>query len=412
MPIFEYEAVDSTGRAMKGTVSGADIGVASQVLSQRGLQVSKLQSAHTNDPLAPAVPDLPQQKKFGQQVMHLGDGIVPLAQLAAFTRQLAVLLHAGINPFEAFANLKQQVHHPVLAGFCEEAREITQRGESLTSAYNKHPNTFNPLYRALVQAGERGGFIVQALNEIASYIEAEIALRNQYRMATIYPKFMAVVGLMVMLLANSIGRSIAGTDIFKNPVLEPRFWFIAGPVLLGIFLFFRYGTRNPEIRTNYERVLASLPWFGNTVRQFAMAKFGRAFGALHRSGMPPSECLELASQATGNMAIERAIWPAVENLRAGRGLTESLAATGVFDHTVLQMINTGERTGEISQMLDKLAEYYDQEASVRSKQTAVATGVLVLLIYALFFGYMILSTAGPIIQAYPDAMRDVDNAGQ
>ncbi|MBL8061024.1 MAG: type II secretion system F family protein [Chthonomonas sp.] len=412
MPIFEYEAVDAMGRPMKGTVSGADIGVAGQVLSQRGLKVQKLQSAIINDPLAPTVPDLPKQDKFGSQIVHVGDGIVGLGHLAAFTRQLAVLLHAGINPFEAFANLLRQVNHPVLSWFCEEAREATQRGETLASVFNNRPKTFNPLYRSLVQAGERGGFLVQALNEIATYIEAEIALRNQYRMATIYPKFMAFVGLVVMLLANSIGRSMTGNDIFKNPVLEARFWLVAGPILIGIFLFLRYGTRNPEIRTQYERFLASLPWFGNTVRQFAMAKFGRAFGALHRSGMPPSECLELASQATGNMAIERAMWPAVENLRAGKGLTESLAATGVFDHTVLQMIHTGERTGEISQMLDKLAEYYDQEASVRSKQTAVATGVLVLLIYALFFGYMILSTAGPIIQAYPDAMREVNDAGQ
>lgn len=409
MPIFEYEAVDSAGRPMKGTVSGADMQVASQVLVQRGLNVQRLQSAANNDPLAPSGPVVPPApQKFGQQVLHIGDGIVPLADLAALFRQLAVLLHAGINPFEAFANLCQQVRHPVLAKFCEEARDATKAGEALTSVFDKHPNSFSPLMRALVQAGERGGFIVQALNEIATYIESEIALRNQYRMATIYPKFMAGVGLVVMLLANQIGREMAGTSVFKNPILELRFWLVLGPILLGIFLFLRYGMRNPEIRTSYERFLASLPWFGQTVRQFAMAKFGRALGALHRSGMPPSECLELASQATGNMAIERAIGPAVERLRTGHGLTESLSATGVFDSTVLQMIATGERTGEVSQMLTKMADYYDAEASVRSKQTAVATGVLVLLIYALFFGYMIVTTAAPILGGYQDAARDAN----
>ncbi len=412
MPIFEYEAVDAAGNPMKGTVSGADLSVVSQVLLQRGLQVQKLQTATTNDPLATPATTQPAPQKFGQQVVHIGDGIVPLTDLAAFTRQLAVLLHAGINPFEAFANLVKQTRHPVLARFSEEARASTQAGDTLASVFNRRPNTFNPLYRALVQAGERGGFIVPALNEIATYIEAEIALRNQYRMATIYPKIMAVVGIFVMLFANSIGRSIAGTDVFKNPILEARFWFIAGPVLIGIYLFFRYGTRNPDIRATYERILASIPWFGRTSMQFAMSKFGRAFGALHRSGMPPSECLDLAAQATGNIALERAISPAVAELRVGKGLSESLAATGVFDHTVLQMVHTGEQTGEISQMLTKMADYYDQEASVRSKQTAVATGVLVLLVYALFFGYMILTTAGPIIQAYPDALRDIDGAGQ
>lgn len=413
MPIFEYEAVDAGGRPMKGTVMGADINVAGQVLLQRGLQVQKLQTTAHSDPLnaATAAPKIDDPKpKFGQQVVHVGDGIVPLGALAAFTRQLATLLNAGINAHEAFANLQRQVHHPVLVKFCSEARSETEKGEFLGPIFDRYSNTFNPLYRAMVRAGERGGFIVQALNEMGAYIEAEIALRNQYRMATIYPKLMAGAGFVIILVANWIGSSIAGRQIFNSPLHNPVVWLFLGPILIGGFLFLRYGNRNDEIRTRHERFIASLPWFGVTSRQFAMAKFGRAFGALHRSGMTPSESLDLASQATGNMAIERAIRPAVESLRQGKGITESLATTNVFDHTVLQMVSTGERTGEIDQMLGKMAEYYEQEASIRSKQTATFTGVLVLLGVALYFGAMILSAAGPVVSTYTDTMKETDNA--
>ncbi len=416
MPIFEYEAVDGAGQALKGTVMGADLQSVGVVLQQRGLQVHKLQTALSADPLN-AVPPAPQPKAdpaavpFGRQVIHAGDGIVPLTQMAVFTRQLAILLNAGINPHECFANLQKQTQHPVLIRFCDEARDETQKGGFLSPIFDRYSNTFSPLYRALLKAGERGGFVVQALTEIAGYLEAEIALRNKYRMATIYPKLLAAAGFVIILLANWIGSEVAGRKIFNSPLHEPRVWFILGPVLIGMFLFFRYGGRNAEIRAGYERFLASLPWFGATTRQFAMAKFGRAFGALYRSGMTPSESLDLASQATGNLAIERAIQPAVESLRQGKGITESLSVTNVFDSTVLQMMSTGERTGEIDQMMGKLAEYYEQEASVRAKQTATATGVLVLMGVMIYFGFMILSAAGPIVNAYPEAMREAENAG-
>ena len=185
--------------------------------------------------------------------------------------------------------------------------------------------------------------------------------------------------------ANLVITHYAKSDsTIWSPLTQIATWFILAPIIVGLFLFFRVGLSNPRIRYNWDAFIIRIPYLGNTLKQFAMAKFGRAFGALYAGGVAVNKSLMLAADACGNEYLRAKIHPAVRTLETGAGITETLASTHAFSPIVMDMVHTGEATGNLDQMLTKVSEFYEDEAEVRSQQLGKVVGVVAIIAVGIY----------------------------
>lgn len=429
MPVFDYEAVDASGQVSRGQVVGSTLTFAAELLARRGLTVRSLQVAPALGQPSPtgapnvqgastatqgsgaatgAVPGMASPAPSASQTTDAANfaRLVPLGRLAFFFQQSSSLLNAGITPYDAFSDLANKVKHGTLAAVCRDLRDAAYANQPLSPVLHRYPGAFSPYMVAMWTAGERGGFLPRACAEIAQYIQNEIDLRNRIRIATIYPKMLLAAALGVMLFMNDIARSVTGRNVYQSPLLQPGIWFVLAPILVGLFFFFRYATRLPAVKHAYDQVVILLPWFGTTAKMMAMAKFGRSFGSLYRAGVLPAESMEYAAQSCGNEAVRRRMMGAVEPLRAGQGVTAALASTGHYPDVLLQMMATGERTGELDKMLLQAADYFDAEAGVRAKQSAVVLGVVILMLVVLWIGSQIVGVLGSYGQQLQEVIAE------
>jgi type II secretory pathway component PulF len=160
---------------------------------------------------------------------------------------------------------------------------------------------------------------------------------------------------------------------------------------VAAFLFFRVGLANPNVKTNWDQITSKIPYLGTTLRQIAMAKFGRAFAALYRAGVPLQTTLILAANACGNEYLKALIVPAAHRLEEGEGVAETLAGTNAFSPIVLDMVRTGETTGNLDTMLQKTADFYVEEAKIRQQKLGMTVGLFVLIFVCVYIGYIVIS---------------------
>lgn len=437
MPIFEYTATDQVGRPIKGTLFSASIGNARTDLLQRGLQIESLQAAVDEFPAvsevqpvqtprpAPAAPNanpyqappaqnpnpnpagsptpgaspnsgIPTVGPMGQAanpgVREAFTQAVDLSSLYLFFRQMGTLVNAGIGVPSALESMTRQSRNHHLQGIAFELQKHTQDGGEMNEGMLHYPTVFSPLMVSMVRSGEKGGFLAQTLNELAGYLEDEIELRNLIRRETFWPKLTLGFSFGLIIIVNLIMQYVIKNTMFLlwSPLTELSTWFVLGPICIAIFVFVKYGLKRGDIRLWWDQLIAWVPYFGVTNRQFAMAKFGRAFAALYRGGTALPEALILASDSCGNTYISAAMKPAVAKLQAGMGITEAMASTGVMDPLVLDMLATGERTGQIDQMLINMGDFYQEEAKVRSKKSAAVFGLIVFLCVAIYVGIIVV----------------------
>lgn len=425
MPIFEYSGLDPTGRPVSGEVYGANLEAAVANLTGRGFRVDHM-AAQFGDP-PPARPEQPAAAPIGTPSIHespsfaeqalptdrrsvvatdiLGPlvGKVSLASLTFFFRQLSAMLNAGVNPVEALDTLAGQCPSPKLREVIHEMSQFARAGRPMSESMQRYPEVFTPVVMSLVRAGEQGGFLDDVLGQISDYLDREIALRNLIRRATIYPKLVLAASIVIFIGANQVIKMLAPNSPIRleSPLTSLAVWLILGPLLIGLFLFLRVGLHNPRVRFNWDLFVSRIPMIGKTSREFAMAKFGRAFGALYRAGVPVHQAFRLAADACGNEYWRARMNPAFRELETGAPITETLAKTGAFTPIVMNMVATGERTGNLDETLLKMSEYYEGEAETRSIQMGWATGVVALLVVALYVGYLyIKNLSGIVNQTY------------
>jgi type IV pilus assembly protein PilC/MSHA biogenesis protein MshG len=244
----------------------------------------------------------------------------------------------------------------------------------------------------MLRAGEEGGFTDTACLDIANYLQRDIEQRNLIRRETAYPKLVIIMAIVIIGAANLFISSVApGGRQIVSPLTEISTWYVLGPLLIALFLYIRIGLHNPTVRHFHDTFVLSLPFLGGMAKGWAMARFGRAFGALYRSGVPLQRGLRLAADACGNEVIRARIYPASAKLEQGAGIAETMAETRAFDPVVVDMASTGETTGNLDQMLTKVAEYYEDEGSVKAKQFGHVVGVLALLAVAAYVLYLMFS---------------------
>lgn len=415
MPVFEYKAVDQNGKSVTGTVFSSSLSSAATELSQRGLNVQHMAVASSvNDPipqgftprretprtveaplehLAPAVPPpTAARSAIVSEVISPLLYKVPLSQLLFFFRQLATMIGAGVPIVSSLETLSRQTRDPKLRPVVIELLGHVQAGRELSVGMQRYPDVFTPLMLSLVRTGERSGLLDKALLQMADYVEQEIVLRNVIRKATLYPKIVLFTSMFVILGANYIIHEMTGKPgTLTSPLTEPATWVFLLPMLAFLFLFFRVGVANKALKEGYDRILLMIPAIGGTVHQMAMAKFSRAFSTLYKGGVSMGEAVKLSADACGSSYLRTRIYPAARWLEEGMGITETLRRTGAFTPQVLDMTQTGETTGRIDDMLEKVADYYEDDSTQRAHQLAMILGVVCFLCVAIYVGYLVIS---------------------
>lgn len=390
MPTFEYTATDAEGRPVRGTILGNSMDQAVGSLSNRGLQIQNIAIAvNAGDPLSSETPAglgiTSQRTYFETSVAGAMVDRVPLKNLMFFFRQFATMQRAGVPVVQSLDTLSKQAGDSKLSNVLREMGTHVKEGRPLSFGMQRYPEVFTPLMLAMVRAGEEGGFVDKSCEYVSDYLKQEIELRNLYRRVTFMPKVTIFSSIGIILAANAfIDSQAKGGMHIWSPLTQPITWLYLGPLIVAIWLFFKVGLANPKIKFGWDRFVLRIPYVGHTLEQLAMAKFGRAFGALYSGGVPIPRAMLLSADACGNEYVRALLYPAAGRMEEGAAISETLAATGALSPLVLDMLHTGETTGNLDQMLTKMSEFYEEETQVRSTQTGHILGVAAIIIVAIY----------------------------
>ena len=312
---------------------------------------------------------------------------VPPKTLAVFTRQFSVMIDAGLPLVQCIEILANQQEHKNFQKILLQVRQDVEAGSTLADAMRRHPKAFDALYVNMVAAGEAGGILDTILQRLSVYIEKAVKLRSQVRSALIYPIAVIVIAAVVVaIILLKVIPTFAAlfTSLGAELPLPTRVVIAMSNFLARYFIFFIifiaafvYGIRRYYATYGGRRVidgfLLKLPILGTILRKVAVARFCRTLATLTSSGVPILESLDITARTDGNAIVEDAIYETRKSVEGGKTIVEPLRATNIFPNMVVQMVGVGEQTGALDAMLNKIADFYEDEVD-----TAVA-GLVKLL---------------------------------
>jgi type IV pilus assembly protein PilC len=370
MPSFVWKGKNRFGAFQEGVLIADSRDAASAALRRQNIQVASIREKGKEIKLLPKIPHGVSSRR-----------------VAIFTRQFSVMLDAGLPLVQCLEILGEQEEDRVFREIIQQVRSDVESGSSLADAMRKHPKAFNNLYVSMIAAGEAGGILDIILQRLAMYIEKVVRLQAQVRSAMIYPVTVILIaaGVVFIILWKVIpvfAQLFAGLGS-ELPFLTRmvvaasnfigRFWYL---VIIGVILIY-VAIRQYHKTYNGRRVIDGLmlriPIVGMLIRKIAVARFCRTLATLTSSGVPILDGLEITARTSGNAIVEDAILAVRKAVEEGKTLSAPLADTKVFPPMVVQMINVGEQTGALDQMLTKIADFYEEEVD-----TAVA-GLMKLL---------------------------------
>lgn len=398
---FTYEIVDTRGKRAKGTVDAANEAAVATLLRQQGavpLSISSNDSVLRTEIRIPGL-----------------SGRVTLRDLSIFARQFATLTSSGMSLLRSLAVLEEQSEKPKLRKAIGDVRADVEGGVSLSAALAKQDRIFPRLMVAMIRAGEAGGFLDSALERIASTFEKDAALRGKIKSALTYP--------VIVLLFSAL--LIAGVMIFIVPIFEKMFkqlggelplptqiivtashsllW--SGPLALALIIggtaYMRWLLRtNPAARHRVDRIKLRLPVFGQLFKKIAISRFSRNLGTLLGVGVPVLQALDVVGETTGNAVIAEAMTDLQAAVRDGNPMSARLSKHKVFPQMVVQMIEVGEESGQISAMLDKIADFYDREVDAAAESLTASIEPIMVLLMGAIVGSMVVCLYLPMFTIY------------
>jgi type IV pilus assembly protein PilC len=357
---YEFRVQDLAGKVVTGTL----------VADSRDLVVSRLREmGYVPLRIGLHKPGMSREISFTRKVK--------LKDLAVFSRQFATMVNSGLPILRDLTILEQQTDAKLLAEAVGKIRMEIEGGSSLSGALAKHPKVFSNLYVAMVRSGETGGVLEAVLERLAVSLEREVALRNRIRAAMTYP--VVVLGFVSLILLamlvfivpqfKSIYESLHGTLplptrilLAISAIITHQAPFILVGVGVLIYALRRY-IRTPAGRLKWDTLKIKAPVFGPLFHKTALARFSRVFGVLHRSGVPILQSLEVVAEVVNNALISKAITEVQSAVKEGESLSKPLSRHWVFPPMVVQMLAVGEETGSLDSMLDKIAQFYDEEVT-------------------------------------------------
>ena len=398
---FYYNSIDSTGRKTKGTVEAANESAAMHMLKQRGEVPLELAAAGQGLNRELKIPGLGNRTK--------------LKDLAVFARQFATMTASGMSLLRSLSILEEQTSAPALRKAVGEVRTDVAGGVSLSSAMAKHDKVFPRLMIAMIRAGEAGGMIDGALEQIAASLEKDTALRGKIKGALTYPAivlgftFVLIAAVLIFIVPifeqmfKNLGGELPAITQFLVTTSHNMGWI--GPLVAAIVitlsvLYKRRMRESAEFRLAVDQFKLRLPVFGSLFRKLAMSRFSRNLGLLLNVGVPVMQALSVVGETTGNEVINAAMKDVQSAVRDGQPMSSALRHHKIFPEMVTQMIEVGEESGQISQMLDKVADFYDREVDSAAESLTASIEPIMVLVMGAVVGGMVICLYLPMFTIY------------
>ena len=402
MPVYEYTALDKAGKNVNGIIDADSPVVARQKLRGTGIfpvEVKETSSRPKDTPSAPL--------SISMLVKRVRSG-----ELSVTTRQLSILLGAGITLVASLEALISQTTNPVLKRIMAQVKESVNQGNSLAYSLSHHPKVFSQIYINMVRAGEASGTLDLVLERLAEFSEHQQALRGRFKAALAYPIFMFLLGIIILFaLLTFIVPNITKIFIDMHQSLPlptilligagdflKAFWWLVMLALGGGVILVRRLIKTPKGRRVWDEIKLRMPVMGPINSKMAMARFARTLGSLLQSGVPLLSALQIIRNIVNNVLIAEVVDKAVEDIQTGKTLTTPLGQSRWFPPIAVQMISVGEQSGELEKMLNKIADIYEAEAE---SQIMTMTSMLepsMILFMGLTVGFVVIAILLPIFE--------------
>ncbi|MGJ4844659.1 type II secretion system F family protein [Leifsonia sp. Le1] len=396
---YAYTGRDAAGKVVKGRLDAAGEASAVARLRTMGLSPISLQEA-------PAGTGLNREVS-----LSFGSG-VKLKDLAILSRQMATMIGSGLSLLRTLHILAEQTDNKKLATIIAGVRDDVETGVAVSDALRKRSEVFPPLMINMVKAGETGGFLDDALESIAATFEKEVKLKGTIKSALTYPVIvliMSIVAVIAMLLFivpvfENMFKGLGGQLPLPTEILvvasHAMVW-VAPVLVVGTIVFAVWWGRNKNnesVRRRVDPVKLRIPVFGSLLKKIAVARFSRNFANMISAGVPILQALRIVGETSGNWVIENALVDVAESVRQGESIAKPLAAQPVFPPMVTQMIAVGEDAGSLETMLDKIADFYEQEVEAATEQLTAMIEPLMIAFLGVVIGGMVIALYMPIFQ--------------
>ena len=396
MPTFTYTVRTPAGATQRGQIDAADRRAAALALRQRQLIVTSLRA---------------RPRELSINLPGLTGGVA-VKDLVVFTRQFATMISSGLPLVQCLDTLGRQTPNKRLAEIVMQVKADVEAGASFTEALRKQPRVFGDFYVNMVEAGEAGGALDTILTRLAVYLEKARALRGKVKGAMAYPAAIVAVAVLVMVfmllyvipifadLFESFGGALpaptrlvmALSSGVKAVIL---YVIVAAAALVWAFRWFRGTARGRRL---VDTALLKAPVFGSLIEKVAVASFARTLGTLVSSGVPILDGLAITARITGNKVMEDAVLTAIERIKQGSTIAEPLRDQPVFAPMVVQMIEVGENAGALDAMLNKIADFYDDEVNYAVEALTSLLEPLLMVVLGALIGFMLIAMYLPIFE--------------
>jgi general secretion pathway protein F len=402
MAVFEYRGVvASTGKAAHGVRDAENVKALRAALRRDGIMLTLATEEAAGKVKSKRDIDL---LKFFRRVKA--------DDVAVVTRQLATLVRAGIPLVDAIGALVDQVEKEELKRVLTMLREKLNEGTSFAQALEQHPRVFPPLFVNMVAAGEASGTIEQVLERLADFTEGQARLRAKVTAALAYPVLMAIIGtilvgvLMVAVVPKvtaifqSLDRALPWYTrllTFTSDVVAGYWWMVL-TVLAGSVWWFRKWKITPVGRMKWDTFVLRVPLFGGLLRMLAVARFSKTLATLLQSGVPLLKAMDIVRNVLGNALLEKVVQEAAGSIREGESIADPLRRSGQFPPIVTHMIAVGEKSGQLEQMLESVADSYDTQVETRVQALTSLLEPLMIVVMGGAVGFIAFSILMPLIQ--------------
>jgi len=397
MARFEYTAVGANKKTVTGSIESTSLVSARSYLQKQGLRPLIVKAV----------------KEGGFKLPFLSSDKVKSRDMVIFTRQLATMINAGVPLVRSLATLQAQTESQAFKKHIAAIAKDIEGGTSFAEALDKHSSVFSPVYINMVRAGEAGGILDDILKKLAVQQEKDASIRKKFKSAMAYPSvlifitFSVFIALMTFVMPK-IGKIVIdlGGENAKVPTLTKamlgisdfmtsKWYILVGAILLIVVFLPRY-IKTPEGRRNKDRLLLKIPVLKVVVVKVAVARFARTFASLMSAGVSVIESIEVTSKAVGNSLVEAELIAAAKVVSEGQPFSVPLANSKIFPPIVSQMLAVGEETGQIGEILIKVADFYEEEVDATVESLSSILEPIMIVVMGAMVGLIAASVMGPI----------------
>ncbi|MBI5814289.1 MAG: type II secretion system F family protein [Nitrospinae bacterium] len=391
MPVFQYKFETKVG-TQTGEVEAENLEAAKAMLAKQKIKLKSI-------------------KAKGKEIALFSSG-PKVKDIVIFTRQFATMISAGLPLVQCLSILGNSVDNKGFARMILDIKAKVESGETFADALRKHPKTFDELFTNMIEAGEVGGILDKILDRLAAYMEKAMALKGKIKAALVYPSIIVTVAItvVVFLLVFVIPMFGKMFSDFGGKLPMPTqivivasdfvitYWYAVGFIPAGIITAFIYIRKNDKGKLYTDRLFIKLPVIGNLIQKVAVAKFTRTMGTLISSGVPIIEGLNITAKTAGQKVIEMAVLNIIDDIKQGKGLAEPLKEQGVFPPMVVQMIEVGEQTGALDAMMNKIADFYDEEVDTAVEGLTSMLEPMLMVFLGIVVGFVVIAMYMPIFK--------------